>query len=98
MLLFVFYSYAAEECPQLKNPANGTVTYDERVYPNEAVYECDNGFELRGDATRKCEIDGEWAGDAPECQPASKREDIERELRWNIHLVYSGTPDLRTPL
>ena len=63
---------SAVECPALKNPTNGTVTYDERVYPNEAVYECENGFELSGGATRKCQIDGDWSGDAPACEPESK--------------------------
>ena len=57
------------ECPELQNPKNGTVTYDDgRLYPNEAVYECDDGFELSGVASRKCQIEGEWADDAPECE------------------------------
>ena len=68
------------------------MTYDERVYPNEAVYECEDGFELSGGATRKCQIDGEWSGDAPECDPESKGVDYckGREVeKWC--LVYSGT-------
>ena len=64
------------ECPELQNPKNGTVTYDdERLYPNEAVYECDDGFELSGVASRKCQIEGEWADDAPECVEDSKKVD-----------------------
>ena len=67
------------ECPELQNPKNGTVTYDERLYPNEAVYECDDELELSGDATRKCQIDGEWAGDAPECEPEEDDDEEEEE-------------------
>ena len=71
--------YAAVECPALQNPTNGTVTYDERVYPNEAVYECEDGFELSGEATRECQIDGDWTNDAPECEPEEEEEEEEEE-------------------
>ena len=67
------------ECPELQNPTNGTVTYDERVYPNEAVYECEDGFELSGEATRECQINGEWTNDAPECKPEEEEEEEEEE-------------------
>lgn len=29
---------------------------------------CDQGYELVGDATRKCQADGEWSGDRPKCE------------------------------
>ena len=57
----------AQDCPELENPENGTVTAENRLYPNEATYTCNDGFSLEGDATRMCQINGEWAGEAPTC-------------------------------
>ena len=56
------------DCPELESPQNGTVTQEERIYPNEAEYSCDDGFELEGEAVRMCQIDGEWTGEAPICE------------------------------
>ena len=56
------------ECPELESPQNGTVSYDDRIYPNDAEYSCDDGFDLEGEATRMCQIDGEWTGEAPVCE------------------------------
>ena len=78
------------------------MTYDECVYPNKAVYECGDGFELSRETTRKCQIDGEWTNDAPECEPEEEEEDeddygsginrcyIEREQKIDIMcMLYS---------
>ena len=65
---------AAVECPELKDPVNGTVTVDDRFYPSEATYECADGFDLSGVATRKCQIKGEWTDDAPVCESTEEEE------------------------
>ena len=48
-------------------PENGDVTLSGTTFGSEATYECDEGFELVGEATRVCEATGEWSGDEPVC-------------------------------
>ena len=68
-LLSLFLSFhSAVECPELESPQNGTVSYDDRLYPNNAEYSCDDGFELEGEPTRMCQLDGEWTEEAPSCE------------------------------
>ena len=59
--------YSAEECSELESPRNGAVDVDKRLYPGEATYSCDSGFELDGVSSRKCQINGTWEEDAPLC-------------------------------
>ena len=66
--LYPLFEIIAEPCPELESPQNGTVTVEELLYPNEATYECSDGFNLVGNATSKCQISGEWTEEAPTCE------------------------------
>ena len=47
--------------------ANGTVTFNATTYGEDAVYECDVGYNLDGDRLRTCQDNGSWTGSAPVC-------------------------------
>ncbi|CAI8047420.1 Deleted in malignant brain tumors 1 protein [Geodia barretti] len=54
-------------CPDLENPADGSVVYDGLVVGSQATYSCDDGYRLVGGSTRTCESDGTWSGESPLC-------------------------------
>ena len=67
--LFVWIlSVLAINCGKLSEPLNGTMTGSKTTYPNEAGFKCDEGFELQGSITRKCEANGQWSGEDVKCQ------------------------------
>lgn len=53
---------------------NGTVDVDKYIYPGIASYSCDDGYELEGEDTVKCQIDGTWEGEPPSCVEISTEE------------------------
>lgn len=56
-------------CPQLSNPANGTVTQDGNRPGDKAVYSCMSGFVLvEIEECRTCQENGEWSGNTSFCQ------------------------------
>ena len=57
-------------CPQLQNPGNGSVTLSmDTLEMSTATYSCNFGFvQIAGNASRTCQVDGSWSGDAPICQ------------------------------
>ena len=73
-------------CPRNLNIEFGSVTIEgDATLGSKAVYRCDLGFEIVGEAVRVCELDGlvgEWSGEEPTCQGEEKireREERERE-------------------
>ena len=53
----------------LPNPANGQVSHATGTKLGQtATYSCDQGYNLVGDSTRKCQATGMWSGSAPTCQ------------------------------
>ena len=51
--------------------ANGTVTYNTSgalTSGTVATYSCEDGYELVGEETRICLVDGTWTGAEPECE------------------------------
>ena len=62
-------------CPTLMAPENGMIDCslgDDGVPTNRdtCTFTCDNGFTLRGSATRQCQIDHrtmDWNGDEARC-------------------------------
>ena len=55
----------AEECSDLEDPANGTVTVTMPLA--HAIYTCDKYYQLSGDQTRTCLSNGTWSGEEPTC-------------------------------
>ena len=55
-------------CPDLSIP-NGVVTISpaDQGYLSRTTYECNDGFALKGDGNRVCQMDDTWNGTDPEC-------------------------------
>ena len=62
--LLLFIAYGAKYCPELKNPANGTVMQD-KVF---ATYACLPHHRLKGSKIRVCNTEnGTWQNEEPTC-------------------------------
>lgn len=57
------------DCDVLSDPENGQVMFSSTVYQSQAVYSCDNGYELSqtGSVQRICRANGLWSSFAPQC-------------------------------
>ena len=70
-MLFVFsiiYASYSSDCGKPSTPTDGSVAFNSTSYQSEAIYSCDNGYTLVGEATRKCLINGTWSNTDPVCQ------------------------------
>lgn len=54
-------------CETLQNPENGTVQFRGTLLGEEAIYQCEPGFELTENSSRTCLASGYWSGLDPEC-------------------------------
>lgn len=63
---------AEVECPSPENPANGRAVFTRQAYNSVVSYECNYGYSLVGDATRRCGADRRWSGHKPSCQGESQ--------------------------
>jgi len=54
-------------CEALTAPANGSVSAPDTSIGSAAAYSCNSGYSITGVATRICQDDGTWSGDAPSC-------------------------------
>ena len=52
----------------LLNPRDGSVSLTSTTFNSVAMYGCNEGFSLMGVATRICQADGTWSGEAPTCE------------------------------
>ena len=59
-------------CSKLVAPRYGRVWVTSNAYASTAYYTCSYGYELYGSNSRKCQHDGTWAGNAPECRKAKR--------------------------
>ena len=56
-------------CPTLSDPYDGAVSTPKGTeFQDEAIYECEQGFELVGNSRRSCQSTGSWSGTAPTCK------------------------------
>eukprot|EP00731_Ephydatia_muelleri_P030228 Em0021g751a len=55
------------DCGTLTTPVQGTVSLTATTVGSVAVYACNLGFTLSGDATRICQATGMWSGQQPTC-------------------------------
>ncbi|XP_015108907.1 uncharacterized protein LOC107035827 [Diachasma alloeum] len=58
----------AVQCPLPDHPTNGKAIYTSYAYNAIVSYECRYGYILVGQATRKCQADRKWSGQAPMCK------------------------------
>ncbi|XP_064382155.1 sushi, von Willebrand factor type A, EGF and pentraxin domain-containing protein 1-like isoform X4 [Halichondria panicea] len=77
-------------CPKLDDPEDGQVTVTGLTPSSTAEYSCNKGFKLFGTAWRKCQVNGEWSGEAPTC----KRVDCGRPPKPSYGIVkfWTTTP------
>ena len=71
-LLHLCVSYFVENmCPDLESLENGVIRITEVGFEAGllATYECNEGYTISSavDATRICQLSGEWTGTAPTC-------------------------------
>ena len=62
-----FLSILTALCPDLSDPANGTVTQFGNSAGYNATYVCDEGYELVGAPVLNCQGDGTWDNPPPTC-------------------------------
>lgn len=55
------------QCDNLSNPSFGFVSTSRLTLGGVATYSCDEGYQIVGASTRKCQVDGEWSGKVPLC-------------------------------
>ncbi|KAK0075726.1 hypothetical protein PV325_006452 [Microctonus aethiopoides] len=56
------------DCLLPANPPNGKVIYTSLSYNSFISYECNPDYVLKGTATRRCQGDRKWSGQAPVCE------------------------------
>ncbi|XP_065918601.1 sushi, von Willebrand factor type A, EGF and pentraxin domain-containing protein 1-like isoform X2 [Dysidea avara] len=57
-----------EGCGIPDEPKNGRARYSTTMIGDEAIYICDENYELKGDSTRRCQRNGLWSGSVPVCE------------------------------
>ncbi|XP_035660889.1 sushi, von Willebrand factor type A, EGF and pentraxin domain-containing protein 1-like [Branchiostoma floridae] len=66
MVYTVCKGSAAVRCPMLSAPENGAKT-GSNYYSNVVDFTCESGYELDGDASTTCQVDGTWTHPVPTC-------------------------------
>ena len=67
LCLFSFFLDSALTCESLEAPVNGQIRVRGTSVGSVALYTCNSGFMLEGDAFRTCQGNGEWSGEEPTC-------------------------------
>ena len=55
-------------CGTPDEPTNGKARYRSTMTDAEAIYICDENYELKGNNVRKCQKNGSWSGSVPKCE------------------------------
>ncbi|KAJ7383495.1 hypothetical protein OS493_027659 [Desmophyllum pertusum] len=58
----------AKDCGGLVTPTNGSSFGNLTTYPHQVVFNCDEGFNLRGSRIRQCLSSGNWSGNKTICE------------------------------
>ena len=58
----------AIDCGELSAALNGSVQGSDTTFPNVLWFSCDEGFELNGSTSRKCQANGTWSGVTTLCR------------------------------
>lgn len=58
----------AVQCPQPDNPRYGKAIYTSVSYNSVVSYECQYGYTLMGESSRRCGADKRWSGNLPQCR------------------------------
>jgi hypothetical protein len=66
---FISFSVVtAVQCPLPDNPRNGKAIYTSVSYNSVVSYECQYGYTLVGESSRRCGADKKWSGSLPQCR------------------------------
>ncbi|XP_076346234.1 sushi, von Willebrand factor type A, EGF and pentraxin domain-containing protein 1-like isoform X1 [Tachypleus tridentatus] len=57
------------ECSYPLDPENGHAIVKDLIYGSVVKYVCDQGYEIQGLTSRKCQADKTWKGKTPHCAP-----------------------------
>lgn len=85
---YAFCFLTAKDCGTLAVPLDGSINGRETTFPNEATFNCDEGFILNGSTFRRCQSDGTWSGIHTSCHGeiiTCSSQDINRTIelfRW----------------
>ena len=60
--------YVAVNCGTLGSPDFGQVSWTSTFFNGVATYSCFTGYVLIGQRERRCEEDGNWSGQPPQCE------------------------------
>ena len=65
----IFNSFLVKglDCGSLTQPQNGTKKEEGTLYGDSIQFECDAGYNLRGNKTAKCLATGQWSTKEPTC-------------------------------
>ena len=95
---FLLFPPLTALCPDLSDPANGTVTQSGNSEDDTATYTCSDGYELVGSEVLNCQSDGTWDDSPPVC----RREFFPRApcswyIRCFLPILTALCPDLSDP-
>ena len=63
--------FPAKDCGLLRAPVNGSAIGNLSTFPNKVLFQCDEGFILKGSETRQCQANGLWTGNETTCKGES---------------------------
>ena len=63
--------YKPVVCPMLQSPPFGSVIIEGRTLGNISIYQCNDGYELKGEAVLLCKPSGYWNSSVPTCESPS---------------------------
>ena len=63
----MYFILSAVDCGSPPDLPHGNVTFQDTIYGNVAVYECDMGFRLMGQSNRTCLASGLWSTEVILC-------------------------------
>ena len=65
-------NFTTVSCSKLDAPKYGQVWLTGTGYSSTAYYRCNYGYDLHGSNSRRCQHDGTWYGEVPECRVARR--------------------------
>ncbi|XP_033096152.1 mannan-binding lectin serine protease 1-like [Anneissia japonica] len=64
----VVYTTTAKPCVEISAPLYGSMIGDEFTFKATVIFECQDGYILKGSESRSCKADGSWTGVTTSCQ------------------------------
>ena len=84
MIMFLFVFLVAVDCGKLLAPRNGSMYGEDATYPNFVTFRCNQGFDMRGSAYRRCLYNGTWSGLNTTCEGTDTGTDM-ANIRAQTH-------------